>query len=194
MGGIPSTRLAGAEAPPAPPRRKGPPGGRPKLASSYHRAIRRIARRRLFHGSQKQFPVGFVLKPQLGGYAHLPDEDIARVEEIIERYRPPDKISRREAVFMVADPEEIDSAGGYDDHIYVVEPIGEVEVSDLSWYTELSVYWIDMPEDEGRRLAEAYWSGEPFRDPARSLFEYRAREAEVVEEVDVDNQESDGVR
>lgn len=183
MGGIPSIRLARAEAPPATLRRKGPPGGRPKFASFYHRAVRRIARRRFFHGSQQQFPVGFVLKPQPGGYASLPDEGVAEVEEIVERYRPPDKISRREAVFMVGDPKEIDAAGGYVDHVYVVEPIGEVETSDLSWYSEIGVYF-DMQDDESQTLAEAYWSGVPFYDAAHSLFEYRAREAEVVEEVE----------
>ena len=178
MGGIPSIRLAGAEAPPVPPR-QGPPGGRPKLASSYHRAIRRIARR-LFHGSQWQFPVGFVLKPQPGGYANLPDEDIAEVENIIEQYRPSGKISRKDAVFMVDDPELIDAAGGYDDFIYTVEPIGRVEVSDLKWYSELSVYWIDMDDAEKRRLAEGYWSGEP--SPGKhSLFEYRARSARILD-------------
>lgn len=150
----------------------------------YHDAMRLLAARILYHGSREEFPPGFVLEPQPGGYADLPDEDIAEVEAIVEAHRPPGMIPRREAVFMVDDPEMIDSAGGYDDHVYEVEPIGQAEASDMAWYSELSVYWIDMPEDERRRLAEGYWSGDPFPDKSRGLFEYRARSARVVREVE----------
>lgn len=133
-----------------------------------------------YHGSQSEFPVGFVLTSQPGGYVTLSDQDIAEVEEIIEQYRPPEKIARRDAVFMVHDPDEIDSAGGYDDFIYRVVPIGDVEASDMGWYSELSVYYMDMSDDERRKLAEGYWSGRPFPRDKGSLFEYRAKSAEIV--------------
>ncbi len=134
-----------------------------------------------YHGSQSEFPVGFVLTPQPDGYAMLPDEGIAEVEAILEQYRPTGKIARRDAVYMVRDPDEIDSAGGYIDFVYTVIPIGDVEVSDMGWYSELSVYYFDMPEDEQQRLAEGYWSGRSFPRDRGSLFEYRARSAEIVD-------------
>lgn len=154
----------------------------------YHRAIRLFSfpTPTYYHGSQSEFPVGFTLSPQLGGYATLPDEDIAEVEAIIEQFRPPDKIPRRDAVFMVGNPDEIDAAGGNDDFIYEVEPIGKVEASDLSWYSKISVYWMDMTDDKKQQLAEGYWSGEVFTDTEllggskHSLIEYRARGAKVL--------------
>jgi len=150
-------------------------------SSRYHTAWRLAgAPPKLYHGSRKLFDPGFVLRPQEGGYASLPDDDVAPVEEILEKHRPEGKIPRRESVFMVDDPERVDQAGGYGDQVYVVEPIGAVEASDLGWYGELSVYWMDMPEDERRTLAEGYWSGDPFPGRKRSLYEYRARAAEVV--------------
>jgi len=156
---------------------------------SYHGAMRMLAATpTLYHGSVEEFPPGFVLEPQPGGYATLPDEDVAGLEAALEAHRPPGLIPRAEAVFMVDDPEMIDAAGGYDDHVYEVEPDGPAEASDMAWYSELSVYWSDMDEkgehDEIRRLAEGYWSGEPFPDRSRGLLEYRARSATVVREVE----------
>ncbi len=145
----------------------------------YHRAVSLFSSS-YYHGSQSEFPVGFVLTPQPGGYATLDEEGIVEVEEILEQYRPPEKIARRDAVYMVRDPDEIDRAGGYEDFIYTVIPIGNVEVSDMGWYSELGAYYMDMPEDEKQRLAEGYWSGRPFPRDKVSLFEYRARSAEIV--------------
>jgi len=144
----------------------------------YHKAISLFSSS-YYHGSQTEFPVGFVLTPQSDGYAMLDEDGIAEVEAILERYRPPEKIARGNAVYMVRDPDEIDSAGGYVDFVYTVIPIGEVEASDMGWYSELSVYYNDIPEDTERRLAEGYWSGKPFPREG-SLFEYRARSAEIV--------------
>lgn len=145
----------------------------------YHAAWRLAAAApKLYHGSRGHFDPGFVLKPQVAADAF--DEDVAPVEDIMEKHRPEGKIPRRESVFMVDDPERVEQAGGYEDHVYIVEPIGAVEASDLGWYGELSVYWMDMPDDERRGLAEGYWSGDPFPGRPRSLYEYRARAAEVI--------------
>jgi hypothetical protein len=150
-------------------------------STRYHAAWRLAgAALKLYHGSRKRLKLGTVLRPQEGGYASLPDEDIAPVEDILEQHRPEGKIPRRDSVFMVDDPEKVDQAGGYGDQVYVVEPIGAVEASHLGWYGELSVWWMDMPEDERRTLAEGYWSGDPFPERPRSVYEYRARAAKVV--------------
>jgi hypothetical protein len=80
---------------------------------------------------------------------------------------------------MVADPGQVDRAGGYEDFIYQVEPIGKVERSDLGWYGEIAAYyWDDENDPEARQCAESYWAGIPFEP--RSLFEYRSRTARIV--------------
>ena len=58
----------------------------------------------LFHGSQKKFPVGFVLLPQSDGYAVSEDEDIANTERILEAHRPATSLPRSKSVFMVGNP------------------------------------------------------------------------------------------
>jgi hypothetical protein len=82
---------------------------------------------------------------------------------------------------MVANPEEIDYAGGYEDFVHEVVPIGRVERSDMAWYSEVGTYfWDDENDSEARQAAEAYWAGIPFQTPANSLWEYRARTARIV--------------
>jgi hypothetical protein len=150
---------------------------------SYHNLSHLVARKAalfeaaLFHGSRREFPVGFILSPQSDGYVQ--DPETKRTEEIVERYRPTGKIARHKAVFLVDDPDLIDSAGGYTDFIYTVEPIGRVERSDLSWYSDIEIY-LDTDESEQQRLAENYWSGMPYNEGDHSLFEYRVKSAKIV--------------
>jgi hypothetical protein len=143
------------------------------------------AAQRLYHGSQKKFPVGFVLLPQNDGYAVSQDEDISNTERILEAHRPANCLSRSKSVFMVADPSEIDFAGGYLDFVYSVVPEGKVEKNDMDWYGQLScVIWDSEDDPEAVRLAQGYWSGKPAENPENSLFEYRAPSAKVVELVE----------
>jgi len=154
-----------------------PEGGRE--VTVYHKAIS-IFSSSYYHGSETESPVGFILTPQPDGYATLNEGGIAELEAILERYRPSEKIARRDAVY-IRDPDEIDAAGGYIDFVYTVIPIGEVEASDTGWYSELDMYYMDdIEKDEVRKLAEGYWSGKPFTRDSGSLFEYRARSAEIV--------------
>lgn len=95
----------------------------------------------------------------------------------MESYRPVNKISRFESVFMVNDPSLVEYAGGYEDFIYEVEPIGQVDRSDLSWYSEIEIY--NDPE-EREECAKNYWNGIPFTNPANRLWEYRAKEAKII--------------
>ncbi len=145
----------------------------------------------LYHGSRKEFPVGFTLLPQSDGYASSSDESIANTERILESHRPAQCLPRAKSVFMVTDPEEIDFAGGYTDFVYQVEPVGKVEKNDMAWYSSLAtVIWDDVNDPEAIRLAEGYWSGQPEK-PLRSfeyralleshtLFEYRAPSAKII--------------
>lgn len=137
---------------------------------------------KLYHGSTKEFEIGFVLKSRPKGYTTLPD--VKRMEDLFEKYRPEDKISRRNCVFMVNDIDLIDPAGGYLDHVYLVEPIGEVEKSDLAWYTEVDILMSETHvESDLVPLIMKYWDGEPYTGSNYSLFEYRAKSAKVLKEI-----------
>jgi len=134
---------------------------------------------KLYHGSRQKFPIGFILQPQAEGYVH---EEL-ETEQIIEQYRPSNKISRFDSVFLVDDPSNIDYAGGYDDYIYVVEPIGQVDKSNLSWYTDVSVY-LDASHEEQKEWSLNYWNGIPYEKRANSLWEYRTKAAEIIDIID----------
>lgn len=130
----------------------------------------------LYHGSRSSFPVGFILTPQNDGYVY--QERLTT--DIVEKYRPPEKISRYDAVYMVDDPSLVDSAGGYDDYIYLVEPIGQVDKSDLSWYSEVEMY-LDATPEEQKEWSLNYWNGVSYKNPVNSMWEYRAKQAKIVD-------------
>jgi 2'-5' RNA ligase/8-oxo-dGTP pyrophosphatase MutT (NUDIX family) len=134
----------------------------------------------LYHGSRKKFQPGDTLTPQPGGYVTAPEPDVELTEDIVELHRPKGALPRKDSVYMVDDPALIDYAGGYEDYVYAVEPIGKVEKNDMDWYSELSTYiWDSIDDPEAARLAQGYWSGKA-KGGEHTLFEYRARKAKVV--------------
>lgn len=134
-----------------------------------------------FHGSMKKFEPGDILTPQSDGYVNSPDPMVRQTERIIESQRPANALSRKDSVFMVGNPEEIDFAGGYEDYVYEVEPIGQVDKNDMSWYSDLGTYMWDREDDtEAIRLAQGYWSGKAKGGGEHTLFEYRASKARIV--------------
>lgn len=145
----------------------------------------------LFHGSTKLFPIGFLLSPQADGYAN--QSDVRAIEAYLEARRPDNKTARSKSVFLVADPDLIDAAGGYTDAIYKVIPRSTPEESDLAWYSEalcaLDTDAADM--DYVAHCADLYWGGTPFTDESRRCPEYRVKWAEVtsVFELNVDRSE-----
>lgn len=149
------------------------------------------ARQRYYHGSRKAFPVGFVLKPQLDGYVHGVhgdelDAGIRRVEAFIDRYRPAHMISRLEAVFLSPSVKGIIYAGGYKDHVYLVEPIGACEQSSLWWYQQIEDHLLHgrhIPAKLGRQYAANYWNNVPPPEGKPVTYEFRCREARIVREI-----------
>lgn len=87
-----------------------------------------------FHGSTMLFSVGFLLCPQADGYAN--QGDVLAIEAYLEARRHYNKTARSKSVFIVADPDLIDAAGGYTDAIYKVIPRSTPEESVLAWYSE----------------------------------------------------------
>lgn len=138
-----------------------------------------------YHGSKKRFKDGLVLLPQSDGYLHSNDEMIVQTETILEQYRPTGCLRRSDSVFMVSDPAEIDSAGGYIDYVYLVKPQGKIERNNLSWYSEIGNYlWDDINDPEVKQLAENYWNGVPYKNEENSLWEYRASSAQIIKLVE----------
>lgn len=132
-----------------------------------------------YHGSYDLLDDGTILKSPEKSYTK--SEDNTFLEKIMEKYRPEDKISRYNAIFLSDNIDSIDAAGGSTDYVYSVEPIGKIEKSDLAWYTE-----IQMTDDENlqKEYAENYWNGVPFYEKDVRCWEYRVEAAIIVELVE----------
>jgi len=135
---------------------------------------------RFFHGSYDELPIGTVLTARGDGYVGSAD---GQVEALFESHRPEGCIPRGEAVFLVADPDLIDAAGGYADFVYEVET-DAAQGHDLAWYTQAQCLLGDGFTDRAAECALKYWAGIPFDDPSASLTEYLARSASVIAELD----------
>jgi hypothetical protein len=130
----------------------------------------------LYHGSKVQFPIGFKLTPQSSSKDSYIFQE-KEVEKIMEKYRPKNKLSRYNSVFLVDTPEIIDQIGGYEDHIYIVQPAPRIEASDLSWYDSNIAY---NPVDE--KVIQSiinYWMGVPYKNHT----EYRTPYAIILKEI-----------
>lgn len=83
---------------------------------------------------------------------------------------------------MVADPDDIDLAGGATDFVFELEVDSEaVSRHDLNWSSEISMlisdgHAIDSPEVAS--AAQAYWSGTPHYN--ESVWEFMAKAARIV--------------
>lgn len=133
--------------------------------------------KKYYHGSYDLLPIGTILKPHDKSYTKIND---VQLEEIMEKYKPKDKLSRYDSVFMVDDIDLIDSAGGSIDFIYLVEPLGKIEKSDLNWYTEIDMITPEHNEKLEKKYAENYWNGIPYDDFDSSVFEYRTPLAKII--------------
>lgn len=134
-----------------------------------------------YHGSYDKLHDGIILKPHKDSYTR--QEDNYYIESILEKYRPNNKLSRYDSVFLVDNIDNIDDAGASIDYIYEVFVSNEdiPEKSDLTWYTE-----IDMTDDieKHREYAMNYWNGVQFYDIEMSLWEYRVKKAYIVQLVE----------
>jgi hypothetical protein len=144
---------------------------------------------KLYHGSKKSFPVGFVLEPQKDGYVHANsgdefDAQIKITEQLLEKFRPSDQLSRYESVFVTTTPATIEYAGGSTNHVYVVEPLGPIFFGNLYWYSQIENAAFDIDDydpDELRSWAQNYWAAKP--SGQSETYEYRTNKARIVKEV-----------
>jgi hypothetical protein len=124
-------------------------------------------RKRLFHGSRNLLEVGSKL---VAKGTNLLDDDI---EDALEKSRLPNKISRSSAVFMSATRESLAVLALGTNHVYIVEPTGNVTRHDHEWVNRL--FSIFAASDDGQpinpklvaALARGYWSGREYWSVAR---------------------------
>lgn len=141
------------------------------------------------HGSRTELPIGTVLVAQPDGYvSDIDAKGHHLTERIMEEEKPEGVVSRKQAVYMVLDPQEIDYAGGYDDHVYTVKPLGPVHRCNLSWYSEAFSLAEDIDFggnsdiEDIRLAARNYWAAKP-HGPS-DLYEFLTEKAEVLGEFD----------
>lgn len=131
-----------------------------------------------YHGTTYKMPVGFELKAQADGY--VSSDEVKELEALFEAQRPSDKISRRTAVFISNDLELIDPSGAFTDVIYRVKPTGNIERSDLAWYTEAEEHLDNGDLEKATHCAVQYWEGVRYPKKSNSCIEYRCLGATVI--------------
>lgn len=132
-----------------------------------------------YHGSMDNLPVGTILKPRGDDY----ERDWAHTDfySALDKYRPSHMLSHSQAVFMVADPDDVDLAGGGTSWLFTVKPLGPVSKHDVNWSSEISMltddgHDVDSPEVQ--KAAENYWAGVPH--PNENVWEYLTPAAEIL--------------
>jgi len=139
----------------------------------------KLGARKFYHGSYDKLEVGEILTPGEDDY----EENWGHNEwyQALHKHKPMESRQHSWSVFMVADEDDIDLAGGADDYVYVVEPVGDVERHDLNWASEIS-YLLDQGHDinsnEVKEAAINYWTGQPHTN--ESVWEYLAPKAKIV--------------
>lgn len=133
-----------------------------------------------YHGSRAFLPPGTILRPRGEDY----ERDWERTDfyVILEHYRPTHRTPHKNSVFLVADPDDVDVAGGATDWLLKVLPVGEVSQHDLNWSSEISVLVNQghvIGDPEIRDAALAYWQGLPHYN--ESVWEFLAPEAQVIQ-------------
>jgi hypothetical protein len=131
-----------------------------------------------YHSSVNELDVGTILTGRGSDY----DRDWGYVPffEVLERYRPADKLSHRDAVFMVSNEDDLDSAGGSTEYVFTLQPLGPVYKHDMNWSSLISSLVDDGHDYDSQELktaAENYWAGKPTDDP---LWEYLTTKAKIV--------------
>jgi hypothetical protein len=127
--------------------------------------------KRFYHGSSVELKVNQVLK---GGRFKSPFG--SQLEAYFEARRPKSIPGRLTGIFVVTSPRDIRDAGGQDDFVYEVEPLGVCKQHHQEWFakaynlvarnaTQVSPLKIKKSnlrkiESELNSYVDSYWSGE----------------------------------
>lgn len=118
-----------------------------------------------------ELPVGTILKNE--NYEERWGE--SAFYKILEKYRPENKISHKEAVFLCANEDDIDCAGGGTEFLFEVLPLdlNKIERHDVNWSSQIECL-LDEGKDENSpeiiKAAENYWNSVPYE--MENVWEY----------------------
>jgi hypothetical protein len=132
-----------------------------------------------YHGSMTKLPVGTVLTPR-DDYEN--DWSGTDFYAALEYWRPDSMLSHSQSVFMVADEDDVDLAGGGTEWLFIVEPEGRIERHDINWGSEVSMLIGDGHEIESESVKKAalqYWWGTP-HSSNESVWEYLTPKAKII--------------
>lgn len=139
-----------------------------------------------YHGSYNELKINTLLKSNSQSYSN----QNSNIEDFFEQNRPDYLISRKNAVYLADNVDDIDNLGGYNDFVYEVElTSSNIEKSDLNWYT---MAFEELEENNGfinnkiKKYIEYYWNGV---SSDRPCWEYRVEEAFVKREITNDSLE-----
>lgn len=134
-----------------------------------------------YHGSSKPHEVGSVLiaTPRKTEFSRRTSVDGVGFEDLVESFRPKDAPSRLASIYSVEHVEDVNVAGGAEDYVYAVAPLGRVTRVYFAWLSEILGMFFDgglaRGNDRMAAYALGYWSG---AKPPKS-----ARHGVVVAEV-----------
>jgi hypothetical protein len=135
--------------------------------------------KQFYHGSEIKLPVGTILVPSTDYAVRWYDNNFY---QILEKYRPSDKLAHKLSVFMCDNPDDIDAAGGSTDWLFTVKPKGVVQRHDMNWGSKIDCLISDgYSEDslEVKSAAKNYWDGTPSEN--EPLWEYLTPSAEITD-------------
>jgi len=147
---------------------------------TFKQFLESIESRIFFHGSSKEIPVGTILKGRTEQYEK--DWGFNPWYKILEKYRPKNMISHKDAVFMTDNTDDLELAGAVTDWIFKLKPLGKVERHDVNWNSEIESLLSSGHDENSMEVIEAannYWSGIPH--PNESVWEYLTNAAEIIE-------------
>jgi hypothetical protein len=138
-----------------------------------------IKQSNFYHGSNNYLEVGTILTPR--GDKYHDDYKGSDFYVALEYYRPKNKLAHKNAVFMVADEDDIDLVGGGTEYMFTVQPIGKISKHDLNWSSEISSLMADgydIKSEEVKKAATNYWNGIPHHDD--NVWEYLVPKAKII--------------
>ena len=152
---------------------------------------------RLYHGSSRELEIGDII----GGRVFK--SNFGDVEKIMEYYRPEGMAGRLNGVYLVSRPSDVYTAGGSDEYIYLMKPIGRVDRHHGAWLGVIYDYAMDNADEltrKGPKLSKAslkaaiadpqvqsaalnYWNGKPVKVRKGEVWEYIVDRAQVIKRV-----------
>lgn len=152
---------------------------------------------KFYHGSNNELKPGTIL----GGRKF--QSNFGDAEKILEIFRPAEMNSRLNSVFMVSRPSYVNTSGGSDAYIYLVEPLDEPQKHYQGWLGE--IYYLAMinsdeltkkgPKlkkstinnllNEAEPLAKNYWYGKKYSGSGDKMWEFLCKNAKIIKEVKV---------